>query len=161
MATCRHLPTEILPRSHSLTSANKTIKSSTEQIFLPAKCFLRLGIANRYHKHCIAIGSPQRKQLKLCVTAKISKEYVIHLVCSWKEALEKGLTKWKNKTEEWCLSFLFSHSHSCPRLALSKQIQRFLTQTCHPLKGTQFSLLVVSIRWAWCQNFSDNCSVYI
>ena len=55
---------------------------------------------------------------------------IIHLVCY--------LKRWKSQTEEWCLSFHFSHSHSSPRLALSKQIQRFPNQTCHPLKGPQF-----------------------
>ena len=72
---------------------------------------------------------------------------------TWKETLENELERWKSKTEEWCLSFLFTHSHSSPRLALSKQIQRFQTQT---LKGTQFIFTTCYFeRWAKCQNLSD------
>ena len=78
MATCRHLPTEILPRSHSLTSANRTIKSATERIFLPGIRFF--GFKLKINITSIALRSgvpyrPRRKDLKLCVSAKKSNGY--------------------------------------------------------------------------------------
>ena len=113
-------------------------KQATDLIFVLIPCLLKYFFGSGGFHY-----SDERIYHKQSGFSRLFKYFLSNI-----NLLRKNLERWKSwcKTEEeWWLSFLFGHSHS-PR-ALSKQIQRFLTETRHLLKSTQPAWL------SWIQTF--------